>query len=233
MFRNTFLWGGVRVLEGIGNTIGRGTAWVGLAMVLQQVIIVFTQRVFRVGEISIGPFGTAFTQDISWWAEELKLYNAMIVCLCVSYTFIQNGHVRVDLFYAGVSHRTKKIIDMLGAAFFMLPAIVMTYLYSWFFMWRHLVLPGPSATSELDRMVMQARVMRWNVETIGFSPNGFNAYFLFKVLLVAFCILVFIQAWAFFWRSYLELVEGEEAQGKHLDRDKLGDEEAELAAEIH
>ena len=80
---------------------------------------------------------------------------------------------------------------------------------------------------------MQARVMRWNVETIGFSPNGFNAYFLFKMLLVAFCILVFIQAWAFFWRSYLELVEGEEAQGKYLDRDKLGDEEAELAAEIH
>ena len=103
MFRNNFLWGGVRVLEGIGNTIGRiGTAWFGLAMVLQQVIIVFTQRVFRVGEISIGPFGTAFSQDISWWAEELKLYNAMIVCLCVSYTFIQNGHVRVDLFYAGV-----------------------------------------------------------------------------------------------------------------------------------
>ena len=233
MFRNTFLWGGVRVLEGIGNIIGRGTAWFGLAMVIQQVIIVFTQRVFRVGEISIGPFGTAFTQDISWWAEELKLYNALIVCLCVSYTFIQNGHVRVDLFYAGVSHRAKKIIDMLGSMFFMLPAIVMTYLYGWFFMWRHLVLPGPSATSELDRMIMQARVMRWNVETIGFSPNGFNAYFLFKVLLVAFCILVFLQAWAFFWRSYLELVEGEEAQGKHLDRDKLGDEEAELAAEIH
>jgi hypothetical protein len=36
-----------------------------------------------------------------------------------------------------------------------------------------------------DRMLMQARIFRWNMETIGFSPNGFNAYFLFKVLIVA------------------------------------------------
>jgi hypothetical protein len=39
-------------------------------------------------------------------------------------------------------------------------------------------------------MLMQARIFRWNVETIGFSPNGFNAYFLFKVLIVLFCVLV-------------------------------------------
>lgn len=232
-FRREVLWGGVRFFEAFGNIIGRTVAWAGLAMVLQQVIIVFVQQIFRVGFITIGPFGPAFTQEISWWAEELKLYNAMVVCLCVSYTFIQNGHVRVDLFYAGISHRAKRVIDMLGCWLFMIPATVLTYMYAWFFMWRHLVLPGPSATSELDRMIAQARVMRWNVETIGFSPNGFNAFFLFKILIVAFCILVFIQAWAFFWRSYLEFVEGEESAGKYLDRDKLGDEEAELAADIH
>ena len=82
-------------------------------------------------------------------------------------------------------------------------------------------------------MLMQARVLRWNVETIGFSPNGFNAYFLFKVLLVAYTVLVFLQAVAFFWRSYLEWLEGEDSVGKYLDKDTLGDPEAELAAEIH
>ena len=66
-----------------------------------------------------------------------------------------------------------------------------------------------------------------------FSPNGFNAYFLFKVLLLAYAGLVFLQAIAFFYRSYLEWKEGEASEGKYLDKDKLGDEDAELAANIH
>ena len=73
--------------------------------------------------------------------------------------------------------------------------------------------------------MLKSRALRWNVETIGFSPNGFNAYFLFKVLLVAFAGLVLIHAVAFFYRSYLELVEGEESVGKYLDKDSLGEGE--------
>jgi TRAP-type mannitol/chloroaromatic compound transport system permease small subunit len=44
-------------------------------------------------------------------------------------------------------HRTKRLIDMFGCLFFMIPAIVITYLYAWFFMWRHLMTPNPSASS--------------------------------------------------------------------------------------
>ena len=96
-WKRSILWGGVRKLEWIANIVGRTVAWVGLIMVLQQVMIVFLQRIFRVAEIQLGPLGSAFTRDLSWWSEELKLYNAMVVCLCVSYTFVQGGHVRVDL----------------------------------------------------------------------------------------------------------------------------------------
>ncbi|ABD54817.1 TRAP transporter small permease subunit [Jannaschia sp. CCS1] len=233
MFKREFLWTCVRIQETFANAVGRTAAWVGLLMVLQQVMIVFLQRIFRVPDISMGPLGTVFTQDLSWWAEELKLYNAIVVTLCVTYTFVQGGHVRVDLVYSAVKFRTKKVLDMFGAVFFMLPVVTLTYMYAWFFMWRHLVVPNPSASSELDRMIMQARAMRWNVETIGFSPNGFNAYFLFKVLIVAYCVLVFLQAWSMFWRSYLEWKEGEASEAKYLDRDKLGDEDAERAAAIH
>ncbi|MEM1285356.1 MAG: TRAP transporter small permease subunit [Pseudomonadota bacterium] len=233
VWKRSILWGGVRGLEWMANTVGRAVAWVGLLMVLQQVMIVFLQRIFRVAEIQLGPLGSAFTRDLSWWSEELKLYNAMVVCLCVSYTFVQGGHVRVDLFYSSVKHRTKRIIDMMGSLLFMMPAIIITYLYAWFFMWRHLVVPNPSATTPLDRMLMQSRILRWNVETIGFSPNGFDAYFLFKVLLVAFCVLVFLQAVAFFWRSYLELVEGEASAGKYHDKDVMGDDAEDLQHEVH
>lgn len=224
-WRNSFMWACVRVLEGIANTTGRVFAWAGLLMVLQQILIVFLQRIFRVAEISIAPFGLDFTKDLSWYGEELKLYNAAIVAMCVTYTFVQGGHVRVDLVYSAVRFRTKRVIDMFGSLVFMIPAAVLVWMYSWYFMWRHLVTPKVSASDSLELLMRKSRVLKWNVETIGFSPNGFNGYFLFKVLLVAFTALVMLQAVAFFYRSYLEWKEGPESEGKYLVKDTLDEGE--------
>ncbi len=229
---NRFMWGCVRGLEGFANIVGRTAAWAGLLMVLQQIVIIFMQRVFAVSEISIG-FGVSVTHDVSWWSEELKLYNALIVTLCAAYTFVQGGHVRVDLVYSAISYRAKRMIDMIGSLVLMVPAAIITWMYGWFFMWRHLVVPNPSASDSLDRLLTKARALRWNVETIGFSPNGFNAYFLFKVLLVVFTFMIMLQAVAFFYRSYLEWKEGPESEGKFLDKDKIGDPTAELVNDIH
>ena len=220
IYNNRFMWGGVRALETLANTVGRIGAWAGLLMVLQQVIIVFLQRIFTRPDISIG-FGIPLQFDVSWWSEELKLYNAIVVCLCLTYTFVQGGHVRVDLVYSAVKFRTKRVIDMIGALIFMMPFAVMLWMYSWYFMWRHLIVPNPAASWDLERYERSARALRWNVETIGFSPNGFTAYFLFKVLIVVMCGMIFLHAIAFFWRSYLEWKEGEESEGKYLDKDVL------------
>jgi TRAP-type mannitol/chloroaromatic compound transport system permease small subunit len=229
---NRFMWGCVRGLEGFANIVGRTAAWAGLLMVLQQIVIIFMQRVFAVSEIGID-FGVTFAKDVSWWSEELKFYNAIIVCLCATYTFVQGGHVRVDLVYSAISYRAKRVIDMIGSLVLMVPAAILTWLYGWFFLWRHLVVPNPSASDSLERLLTKARALRWNIETIGFSPNGFNAYFLFKVLLVTFTAMIMLQAVAFFFRSYLEWKEGEASEGKYLDKDQLGDDTAELAANIH
>lgn len=224
LWKNSFMWGCVRVIEGINNGIGRFFAWAGLLMVLQQIIIVFMQRIFTQAQITIG-FGPALAKDISWWSEELKFYNALVVALCAAYTFVQGGHVRVDLVYSAVSYRKQRAIDMFGSLFFMMPVAVLVWMYAWFFMWRHLVTPKVSATDKLELLEKKARILKWNVETIGFSPNGFNGYFLFKILLLAFTALIFIQAIAFFYRSYLERKEGPESEGKYLDRDSLGEGE--------
>jgi TRAP-type mannitol/chloroaromatic compound transport system permease small subunit len=227
------LWGFVRGAEAFGNSVGRLFAWAGLLMVLQQTLIVFLQRIFLVSEISVGPFGSVFTKSLSWYSEELKLYNAMIVALCCAYTFIQGGHVRVDLVYGSVSRSTKKIIDMAGCLLFMVPVLVVTWMYAWFFLWRHLITPKISASDTIDALLRKARVLKWNVETYSFSPNGFNGYFLFKMLIVAFVAMMLIQALAFFYRNLLELLEGEEADGRYHDADVLGDEIAERTADIH
>ncbi|MBL4767312.1 MAG: C4-dicarboxylate ABC transporter permease [Rhodobacteraceae bacterium] len=227
IINNRFMWGCVRALEGLANSIGRFFAWAGLLMVLQQIIIIFMQRVFTRPDIIIG-FGIPLQFDISWYAEELKLYNALVVALCVTYTFVQGGHVRVDLIYSAVSFRTKRVIDMVGSMIFMVPSATLIWMYGWFFMWRHLIVPKPSASDSLERLLKKSSLLRWNVETIGFSPNGFTAYFLFKILLVTFAGLVFLQAVSFFFRSYLEFKEGPESEGKHLDRDNFTDSEEAL-----
>ncbi len=221
MWRNNIMWAIVRGLEGFANTVGRFFAWAGIFMVLQQILIVFLQRIFRVAEITIGPFGMDFTKDLSWFGEELKFYNAIIVCLCATYTFVQGGHVRVDLVYSAVKFRTKKVIDMFGSLFFMMPMATLIWMYAWYFMWRHLITPKVAASDSLELLLRKSKVLKWNVETIGFSPNGFNAYFLFKILLISFTLMIFLQAVAFFYRSFLEWKEGEESEGKYLSRDTL------------
>lgn len=232
LWRRSIMWGTVRILEGFANGVGRFFAWAGLLMVLQQIVIVFSQRIFASSELGFG-FGNVATFDLSWWSEELKLYNAMIVALCCAYTFVQGGHVRVDLIYAPVSFRTKKVIDMFGSLVFMLPLTIIIWLFSWYFMWRSMITPPVTVTDDLDRLMLKARAVRWNIETIGFSPNGFDAYILFKVLILCFAGTMFIMAWGAFYRAMLEFIEGPESEGKYLDKDTLGDEIAEAAAEIH
>jgi TRAP-type mannitol/chloroaromatic compound transport system permease small subunit len=226
LIRRPFLWSAVRGIEAFNNTIGRLAAWTALIMVLQQVMIVALQRIFRVSEITFGPFGYVFTKDLSWFAEELKLYNAMLVTLCAAYTFVQGGHVRVDLFYAGASFRAKRVVDMLGSLFFVLPFMTVIWLFGWSFLWRHLMTPKVSATDTLEQLISKSNLMRWNVETIGFSPNGFNGYFLFKVLLVSFAGTMFLQGVAYFYRNLLEYIEGPEAEGKHRDYDNVNNNAA-------
>ena len=232
-FYRKFLWSIVRGFEAFANTVGRFFAWASLFMVMQQIMIVFLQRIFKVAEISISPFGYAFTRDLSWYGEELKFYNAMIVCLAASYTFVQGGHVRVDLFYAGMRHRAKKVVDMIGSLFFIILFMTIIWMFGWFFMWRHLVTPKVNVTKTLEQMERLSPHLKWNVETIGFSPNGFDAYFLFKILLISFAGMMFIQGLTFFWRSMLEFIEGEASAGKHLQLDELNDETAEAAAAAH
>ncbi len=233
LFRHAFLWAVVRGLEGFANSIGRFFAYAGLVMVVQQIIIIFLQRIFRVADITIGPFGYTFTKDLSWFSEELKLYNAIIVALCVSYTFVQGGHVRVDLFYGRLRFHGKRIVDMFGSLFFIIPVMTLVWMVGWFYLWRALVTPPMSVTYTLEKMMKKANFVNWNVETIGFSPNGFDAYFLFKVLLIIYAGLMFLQGISFFYRSLLEYLEGPESEGKYLDKDKLEDELAETVAAIH
>lgn len=214
LWRRKILWGVVRGIEALNSTIGRIVAWAALIMIIQQVIIVLQGSIFRSAEIGIPPYLDFFSRTISWYADELKLYNAMIVTLCAGYTFIQGGHVRVDLVYSAISWSKQKWVDAIASLVFMLPFMGVLWHFSWYFLWGSLVIPRPNSTQTLENLIQKSGFMRWKIETTGFSgTNGFDAYFLFKVLLVSFAGLMFLQGIAFFYRNILELIEGEDIHG--------------------
>jgi TRAP-type mannitol/chloroaromatic compound transport system permease small subunit len=66
------------------------------------------------------------------WALELQWYLfGAAVMLGASYTFQRNEHVRVDLIYGRLSERGKRMVDIFGIVFFLLPACLLFTWLSW------------------------------------------------------------------------------------------------------
>ncbi|HEY5216605.1 MAG TPA: TRAP transporter small permease subunit [Pseudolabrys sp.] len=100
-----------RLTTGIGRTV----AWLALAVVLLQFALVVARYLFGLGSI---------------WVTEAVIYgHATLFMLAAAWTLRAGGHVRVDVFYAEASPRTRAIIDLLGALLLLLPfAIVLIWL---------------------------------------------------------------------------------------------------------
>ena len=42
-----------------------------------------------------------------WFATELMFFNAIIIAFACAFTFVEGGHVRVDLVYSALEHGKK------------------------------------------------------------------------------------------------------------------------------
>ena len=105
------------------------------------------------------------------WMQELYVWNHSIVFLLgAGYTLLHNGHVRIDLIYRTASLKYKSIIDIIGSIFFAIPVIYCIFIKS---------LP----------MVQRS----WGVLEKSAEAGGLPGLFLFKSVLLVFCILFGIQ----------------------------------------
>ncbi len=87
--------------------IGRAVAWLALCVVLVQFAVVVLRYAFGIGSI---------------WLSELVIYgHAALFMLAAAWTLQVGGHVRVDIFYADASPRTKAMVDLVGALILLLP----------------------------------------------------------------------------------------------------------------
>src|SRR4029079_12276535 len=87
--------------------IGRAVTWLALLGVLLQFAVVVLRYAFGIGSL--------------WLSESVIYGHAALFMLASAWTLQAGGHVRVDIFYADASPRTRALVDLLGALLLLLP----------------------------------------------------------------------------------------------------------------
>jgi TRAP-type mannitol/chloroaromatic compound transport system permease small subunit len=80
-----------------------GFIWLSLLIVAAELLIVISRFVFS--------YEQAFMGDL------VRFWYAALFLFASAYTLIEEGHVRVDVFYASFSTRTKGIVNAIGSIF--------------------------------------------------------------------------------------------------------------------
>lgn len=101
------------VIEGLIDRIGGLTAWIALVMIGLVATNVLLRYTFSYGSV---------------WAQELEWHLlAALILLGMSHALQRGENVRVDLFYARYSPRTKRVVDVIAAL--LLIAIALAFIH--------------------------------------------------------------------------------------------------------
>jgi len=95
--------------------LGYFTAFILIILVLLVVYDASARYMFSSGSIAL--------QELEW-----HLFDVVIL-FGIAYTLKENSHVRVDIFYASYSEKTKALINIISSLFFILPfSILIIYI---------------------------------------------------------------------------------------------------------
>ena len=103
-------------IDRLTAAIGRAAGWLVLAVVLLQFALVAARYLFGIGSI--------------WLTEAVIYAHASVFTLAAAWTLQLGGHVRVDIFYADASARTKALVDLAGSVLLLLPFAFVLFLLS-------------------------------------------------------------------------------------------------------
>lgn len=139
------------------DTLGRCLCWLVAAMALTVVAIVIARSAFGVGSVAL--------------QESVMYMHAIAFMLCLAYTAQAEGHVRVDIFYRGMSDEAKAWVNACGAVLLLLPFSLFLLAISW-------------------RFVGHA----WEVGEGSNDPGGIPALYLLKTLIPITGVLLALRA---------------------------------------
>ena len=146
-------------------TRGLGFVWLALLIVVAELSIVFTRFVFS--------YEQAFMGDL------VRFWYAALFLFASAYTLIEEGHVRVDVFYANFSDKRKGFVNAVG-----------TVLLGMTMCWVILIVGMGSKASIINNPVMNFEV----------SQSGFGMYtkYLMAAFLGIFAITMLVEFVAYF-----------------------------------
>ena len=103
-------------VDALNESIGRGVAWLTLAMVMIAFVVVIMRYVFSFGFV--------------WLQESYVWLHGVVFMVGAGYTLLHDGHVRVDIFYRPAEPRQKAWTNLLGVLLLLLPMILLVFFVS-------------------------------------------------------------------------------------------------------
>lgn len=167
-----------KAIDGLNDRLGRFVAWFTLLMVLIQFALVVMRYIFSAGDF-------LFLSTL-WWQESIVYLHGSLIMLAAGYTFLHNGHVRVDIFYRTATQRSQDWTDLLGSLVFLLP---MCYLIAW---------------SAWPNVALSWRNLEGSTET-----SGIPYKYVLKSTVLVFSILLALQAVSTMIKAALRLMDRE------------------------
>lgn len=149
-----------RVEEGLRRVVSGAfalSAGAALLLLVVQLGVVILRSVFSVSFI---------------WLQESTLYLfGLMFLLSSGALLLDEGHVRVDIFYTKLSERRKGIVDLFGMLVFVVPLAILIIAVSWNYV--------ATSWAQLERSQ---------------EPTGIHAVFLLKTMIPAFAMLLLFAA---------------------------------------
>ncbi len=107
----------VDLIDAISEWLGRTVSWLTLAMVLITFMVVVLRYGFDYGRIAL--------------QESITYMHALVFMVAAGYTLKHDEHVRVDIFYRGMSPKAKALVDLMGSLLMLIPVCVFIIWISW------------------------------------------------------------------------------------------------------
>jgi TRAP-type mannitol/chloroaromatic compound transport system permease small subunit len=142
-----------------------GFTWLALLVVVAELQIVISRFIFS--------YEQAFMGDM------VRMWYAGLFLFASAYTLIEEGHVRVDVFYSGFNQRTRGLVNAVGSVVMGLP-----------FCWTIILLGMSKSTSIITNPLLSLEV----------TQSGFGMYikYLMAAFLAIFAVSMAIQFTGYF-----------------------------------
>lgn len=158
----------IRHQNHLQNQIGHVVAWASLVLVGITALVVILRYGFDTGSIAL--------------QESIMYAHAFLFMLGMAYTYQQDKHVRVDVFYAHYSIKKRAWVNLLGTLLMTLPTMA-------FILW-----------SGWDYVAIS-----WQIKETSAESAGIAYLYLLKSLILIMAILVIAQALSIAAQSWLTI----------------------------